>query len=502
MKAVLAKAVDLLPRPLDPIRSIKLKLAILLLVSGGIAFAFFNYRIGWLPPQTTVMAMVVALLTSQILAHGMTRPLREMTAAARAMAKGDYTRRIRATARDEVGSLARAFNQMAADLSTADQQRRELIANVSHELRTPITALNAVLENLVDGVAAADPATLRTALLQTERLGRLVTELLDLSRIDAGTLPLDLADVDLADLLTEVAAEAAAMAAATGRGVRFAVSVSPPGAAVTADRERLYQVVVNLLENAARHSPAGGEVRVHARLQAGEARIEVRDEGPGIPPADRDRVFERFTRGERAPDGGTGLGLAIARWAAELHGGTVEVVDEDPKPPPRTGRDRTDRQDHQDRPGRVRRSGRVRPAVRPAGPDGSGWPDPVSRMVRSGGAVRADGSGGSSEVAGSGWVDPVSRVARLGGAVRADGSGGSSEVAGSGWVDRWGRVDRLGGADGSGRAERGGRSARSSEVAGSDWPDRSGCPDRLDQFERPDRPVAGPGCRIRVTLPA
>ena len=116
----------------------------------------------------------------------MTSPLREMTAAARAMARGDYSRRVRATSRDEVGELARAFNQMAADLAAADQQRRELIANVSHELRTPITALQAVLENLVDGVAAPDPATLRTALAQTERLGRLVAELLDLSRIDAG----------------------------------------------------------------------------------------------------------------------------------------------------------------------------------------------------------------------------------------------------------------------------------------------------------------------------
>ena len=98
----------------------------------------------------------------------MTSPLREMTAAARAMARGDYTRRVRATSRDEVGELARAFNQMAADLAAADRQRRELIANVSHELRTPITALQAVLENIVDGVAEPDPATLRTALRQTE----------------------------------------------------------------------------------------------------------------------------------------------------------------------------------------------------------------------------------------------------------------------------------------------------------------------------------------------
>lgn len=326
MNMDMSKVVDLLPRPLDPIRSIKLKLAILLAGSGGVAFAFFNWQIGWLPPRTTITAIALALITSQILAHGMTRPLREMTAAARAMARGDYTRRIRATTRDEVGELALAFNQMAADLDAADQQRRELIANVSHELRTPITALHGVLENLVDGVAKPDPATLRTALAQTERLGLLVTELLDLSQIDAGAFSLDLEEFDLELLLDEVAAEAEVMTTAVGRGVRFTVDVRSPGASVVADRGRLYQVVLNLLDNAARHGPAGGKVQVFAEAAADRVVIEVRDEGPGIPAEERDRVFERFTRGERAGGGGTGLGLAIARWVVDLHGGTIGVV--------------------------------------------------------------------------------------------------------------------------------------------------------------------------------
>jgi signal transduction histidine kinase len=331
-RPLLGRIIDTLPRPLDPIRSIKLKLAILMLSSGGIAFAFFNWQIGWLPPRTTIAAMVLALVTSQILAHGMTRPLRDMTAAARAMAKGDYTRRIRATARDEVGELSYAFNQMAADLDASDQRRRELIANVSHELRTPITALNGVLENLVDGVAKPDPATLKTALQQTERLGRLVSELLDLSRIDAGAFPLQMEEFDLELLLEEVAAEAGVMAAATGRGVRFAVDVQPPGAMAVADRGRLYQVVVNLLDNAARHGPSGGEVRVRAEGRAADVVIEVEDEGPGIPVGERDSVFERFTRGERAGGGGTGLGLAIARWVVDLHGGSIAVVTPDAQP--------------------------------------------------------------------------------------------------------------------------------------------------------------------------
>jgi signal transduction histidine kinase len=318
---------DLLPRPLDPLRSIKVKLGVTLVGAGAAGIAVFAYILGSFPPRTAVTAIVVALVTSQVLAHGMTAPLREMTAAAGAMARGDYTRRVRATSRDEVGQLAVAFNQMAADLASADQQRRELIANVSHELRTPISALQAVLENLVDGVATPDPATLRTALTQTERLGRLVTELLDLSRIDAGVLALDVDEFAVADLFADVVAEAQVAAAATDRKVVFRTEVVPADATVHADRERLHQVVVNLLDNAVRHGPADGTVTVSGFSDAGRLIIEVADEGPGIPREQRHRVFERFTRGDRSTGGGTGLGLAIARWVVELHHGTISIVD-------------------------------------------------------------------------------------------------------------------------------------------------------------------------------
>ncbi|HEX5594830.1 MAG TPA: HAMP domain-containing sensor histidine kinase [Micromonosporaceae bacterium] len=319
---------DLLPRPLDPVRSIKLKLGILLVASGAVALVVFRQGIGWLPPMTSVTAIGIALLTSQILAHGMTSPLREMTAAARAMARGDYSRRVRATSRDEVGELAAAFNQMAGDLAAADRQRRELIANVSHELRTPISALQGVLENIVDGVAQPDPQILRTALAQTERLGRLVTELLDLSRLDAGVVPLRRARIDVADFLDEVVREAAVTAAGAGRQVDFQVRPPAEPLRVEADPGRLHQVFANLLDNAARHSPPGGTVLVIGELHGDRVRFEVIDEGAGIAAQDRSRVFERFTRGERASQGGTGLGLAIARWVVELHGGSIAVADE------------------------------------------------------------------------------------------------------------------------------------------------------------------------------
>ncbi|MEV1146276.1 HAMP domain-containing sensor histidine kinase [Micromonospora sp. NPDC049799] len=321
------RVLELLPRPLDPVRSIKVKLGVLLVASGSAGLAYFWYAIGWFPPRTAGTAIFLALLTSQVLAHGMTSPLREMTAAAGAMARGDYTRRVRATSRDEVGELAQAFNKMAADLHAADLRRRELIANVSHELRTPITALQGVLENMVDGVADPEPATLRAALAQTERLGHLVADLLDLSRLDAGVVPLRRVHIDVPDFLDEVVEQATVTAAGAGLDVRFHLDELPAGLDVHADPGRLHQVFANLLDNAARHSPAGGTVRVSAEQHAGQLRFEVTDEGEGIPPAERFRVFERFTRGDRAAGGGTGLGLAIARWVVELHGGRIEVLD-------------------------------------------------------------------------------------------------------------------------------------------------------------------------------
>lgn len=282
---------------------------------------------------TLPAGVIGSLLVTQALARGMTSPLREMTAAARAMATGDYTRRVRATSHDEVGELAQAFNTMAADLATVDRERKELVANVSHELRTPVAALRATLENLVDGVDVADPQTLSVALAQTERLGDLVTQLLDLSRLEAGVVPLDRVDLPLQAFLQEAVEASRLVSAAVHRVVGWEVDVTPPTLSVPADPARLHQVVANLLDNAARHSPTGGLVRVTAQpvAHAGGSAvlIEVRDEGPGITADQRDRVFERFHRADSAQSGtgGTGLGLAIARWAVTLHGGTISVAD-------------------------------------------------------------------------------------------------------------------------------------------------------------------------------
>ena len=312
-----------LPRPLDPMRSFKVKVALLVglsLVASSVAFWAGS---SWPFRYALLTALVVALVVTQLLAHGMTSPLREMTAAAQAMARGDYERQVRATSRDEIGELAVAFNQMSTDLAAADQYRRELIANVSHELRTPIAALQAVLENVVDGVTQPDDATMRTALNQTQRLGTLVAELLDLSRLDGGALPLSRRVFTVRPFLVNVVDQAGL--------TNVRLEVSPRGLTAHADLSRLHQIVANLLDNASRHSPPGGDVVVQARELGpqGGLLLEVTDQGPGIESSDQSRVFERFTRGG-ADDGGTGLGLAIARWAVELHGGSIAVVGSPP----------------------------------------------------------------------------------------------------------------------------------------------------------------------------
>ncbi|WP_370616803.1 DUF4153 domain-containing protein [Mumia qirimensis] len=316
-------------QPLAGLTSLKVKLGLLVVASVVVALVVASLgRAGGVPAWLSIpVTIALALAVTQLLAVGMTSPLREMTAAARRMAVGDYAVRVTATSRDEVGQLARAFNTMARDLAEVDQQRRELVANVSHELRTPLTALCAVLENLVDGVGPRDPASFAAALAQAERLVGLVEDLLDLARVDAGKAPLVPERVEMRDLLDDAVAESRVL----GRDVSYAVHVDPDDLVVHADPARLRQLVSNLLDNASRHSPAGETVSVKVTLHGDRYRLEVHDRGPGVDPSDRDRVFEPFgTLNAAEGTGGTGLGLAIARWVTDLHGGTISFVDPEP----------------------------------------------------------------------------------------------------------------------------------------------------------------------------
>ena len=319
-------------RPLDRLSSIKLKLGVAIVVAVGVStlVSSVGFRLGLPLLLRPLISASIALAMVQLLARGMTSPLREMAHAARAMAGGDYAKRVTATSQDEVGDLARAFNAMAAELAEVDRARRDLVANASHELRTPITALQAVLENVVDGVEPPDPETLRTMLRQVERLSRLVSQLLDLSRLESGTAPLERRLFALGEVLGDAADECRLHAP----GVHLDVRVDPAGLSVNADRDRVHQVVANLLENAVRHSPEGGRVQLRATSSTrGRVTIEVSDEGPGIDDADATRVFERFYRADAARSarqGGAGLGLAIARWIVDLHGGEIRPERREP----------------------------------------------------------------------------------------------------------------------------------------------------------------------------
>jgi signal transduction histidine kinase len=318
-------------RPLDRLSSIKYKLGVVIVaaVAVTVVVVVLGVRAGLSPLACGVGAGLLALGMVQFLARGMTSPLREMSAAASAMATGDYGRRVTATSSDEVGQLAQAFNRMSAELEELDRMRRDLVANVSHELRTPISALQAVLENLVDGVEPPDPQTFATMLQQVERLGRLVTQLLDLSRLESGVMSLRITPFEVRGVFEQAVREARVhMRQKSATPVELDVDVQPDDLRIRGDAERVHQVVANLLDNAMRHSPAGGLVRLAASAADGRARVEVSDEGPGIPRSERTRVFERFYRSDAARsarDGGTGLGLAIVRWIVDLHGGDITV---------------------------------------------------------------------------------------------------------------------------------------------------------------------------------
>ena len=289
---------------------LSLRVRVGLLVGAAVAVSLVVSTLGTqlgVPPLVMVPATILAAVgVTQVLTHRLTSPLTEMASAAAQMGAGDYTQRVVTTRRDELGELATAFNLMASELEQHDRTRREVVAGVSDELRTPVLALRSLLEELVDGVGRPDPARLSTALAQTESLGRLVSDMIELSRIDAGVVALEPTKLAVRPFLRDVVREARL----AERPVRYVVEVDPFDLVVSGDRARLHQLLGSLLDNAGRHSPVNGTVRVAAYRGRGSLVLEVGDQGPA----------------ERSDDDGS-LGWAVARWVAEVHGGSLEVVD-------------------------------------------------------------------------------------------------------------------------------------------------------------------------------
>jgi signal transduction histidine kinase len=241
-----------------------------------------------------------------------------MESATQAIAAGDLSRRLAATSGDEIGRLAASINQMAADLARLEAARREFIAKISHDLRTPLTAIKGLVVNLQDTAPEEMQASLATLDEQTDRLIRLVNDLLVLSRLQRGELRLRCSEIDLAAVAQSAVALVDEKAKRLGVALTLDMEGRPPP--ISGDADRLQQVTVNLLDNALRAVPAGGTVGVQVTCDQDEATLIVADSGRGLTEEEQARAFEAYYSG---PGGGAGLGLTIAREIMDAHGGRI-----------------------------------------------------------------------------------------------------------------------------------------------------------------------------------
>jgi signal transduction histidine kinase len=283
-----------------------------------------------------LFATVLAVYFGAADSRSLVQAVAALTAAARRMADGNLTARVKLARGDEVGALGDAFNRMASQLAAYDarqrdleQARRDLIAAVSHDLRTPLASIRVMAEALADQVVD-DPQTVdryhQQIRAETERLNRLIDDLFELSRIDAGALHLNLEPASLHDLVSDLLLSLAPQAGQK----RLVLEGNVPDdlAPVRIDSARIHRVLVNLVDNAIRHTPEQGRIALVAADAGAQIRVDVTDTGEGIDPTDAPAVFDRFYRGEksRTRDGaGAGLGLAIARGLVEAHGGRIWV---------------------------------------------------------------------------------------------------------------------------------------------------------------------------------
>jgi len=259
-------------------------------------------------------------------------PLADVMAAADAVADGDLSVRVSEQAGGEIGGLARSFNHMTEELERNDQQRRNMSADVAHELRTPLHIIQGNLEGVLDKVYEPTDEHIAATLDEARSLGRLVEDLQTISLVEAGQLPMQQETVDVGELLTDISTSFGPAAEIAEINLQVAHPNRAPSLFVYADPGRLDQIVTNLVANALRHTPAGGQILLDAILEEDLVQITVADNGDGISEEDLPRVFDRFWRGDRSRSRhdsvGGGLGLAIVRQLVEAHGGHVAVESE------------------------------------------------------------------------------------------------------------------------------------------------------------------------------
>ena len=271
-------------------------------------------------------AGAAGLLLVSLMSRRMLRSVRTLTSAAERMGTGDLSQRVPAGGRDEIGQLARTFNAMADGLETAELQRRNMVADVAHELRTPLSNIQGYVEAVRDGVLEPDGDTLGTIHQQVLYLSDLVEDLRLLAETEAGDFRLDREPGSLIEAVRTSVEGVRARAEAKGVGLE--IDLPPETPTVEFDRTRIAQVVGNLLDNAIRHTPAGGKVTVSADVGPAVATVTVADTGEGIPADALPFVFDRFYRADPSRSrvtGGAGLGMTIARQLVEAHGGSIRV---------------------------------------------------------------------------------------------------------------------------------------------------------------------------------
>lgn len=271
-----------------------------------------------------LIASTVAVVLGLLLTRHITRPVRQLTDSAQAIASGDLTQRIQTGQPGELGELASAFNTMAESLERNEKARRNLVADVAHELRTPLTIIEGTVDAVLDGIFEPSPEHMRVIKEEAGVLAKLIADLRELSLAEAGRLELTREELDPVEVAESVVASL--RASALDKGVALSLSAENEVAPVMADRDRVVQILSNLLSNALRHTPEGGTICVNVRPAEKGILFAVSDNGEGISVEDLPHVFDRFYRADKSRSrrgGGTGLGLAIARQLVDAHGGRV-----------------------------------------------------------------------------------------------------------------------------------------------------------------------------------
>jgi signal transduction histidine kinase len=328
-------------------RSVRLTLMIGYLVAVGLVFlnVFVTAQLMFASKHDLTLAGILLLFAGGIalsfgyfLSANITASIREVVSGAEAIAGGDLSARVVVSGNDELAELASAFNRMATQLQEADdrqkeleQLRRDLIGWVSHDLRTPLTSMRVMIEALADGVVDQPDMVrryLRTIQGDIRNLSHLIDDLFELAQLDAGVLRFDVAPHSLRDLISDTLESMRALT--EQKGVALRGDVAPGVDPVVMAPEKIGRVLSNLIVNAVRHTPAGGSVTVEAcrETEGAPVRVDVRDTGEGISPADLPHIFERFYRGEKSRSratGGAGLGLSIAKGIVEAHDGQLWV---------------------------------------------------------------------------------------------------------------------------------------------------------------------------------